>query len=79
MCMRCSIEYGYTCPNYENRKAKREICENCKFKIQVLKTFVDCTYSGGKKIVEPIEETKSPKKEKWIVRLARFLIKKYGE
>jgi radical SAM superfamily enzyme len=77
--MRCSIEYGYTCPNYENRKAKREICENCKFKIQVLKTFVDSTYSGGKKIVEPIEETKNPKKEKWIVRLARFLIKKYGE
>ena len=62
--MRCTIEYGYTCPNYENRKVKREICENCKFKTQVLRTFVECRYNGGEKIVEPIEEVKKPKKEK---------------
>ena len=44
----CDVEYGCKCPNF-NKKAKYDICKDCNFAKNVLKTFVQCTLDTDKK------------------------------
>jgi hypothetical protein len=34
--------YGERCCNYPQQKAEREVCANCEYAQQVLKTFSQC-------------------------------------
>ena len=48
-------DYGFSCPNYPNVKAEREVCSKCEYVQQACRTFVQCRTGNQeerKKLVE---------------------------
>ena len=48
-------DYGFSCPNYPNVKAEREVCSKCEYVKQACGTFVQCRAGNQeerKKLVE---------------------------